>query len=123
MHDALFAQIAEEIPGYAGAVVGSLDGRGYTAHTPPQGFDLAPLAGELPGLMARYHGVYEGLGGKIDFGGNDELLISASRGYLMVRVDHASRQFVGVLLKSSGNLGYLRFRMRNYLKQIGRGAA
>lgn len=77
----------------------------------------------LPALVARYHAVYEGLGGKIDFGGNDELLISASRGYLMIRADHASRQFVGVLLKSSGNLGYLRFRMRNYLKQISRGAA
>jgi hypothetical protein len=46
MYDNLFAQIAEEIPGYAGAVVGALDGSGYTAQS--DDFDLATLSVSWP---------------------------------------------------------------------------
>ena len=114
--DGLFAQIQEEIPGYAGAVVGNLDGSGYNAHTSAD-YDLASLNRAIPQLLRSYTEVYEGLGGPIDFGSNDELLISATRGYLLVKISHEKKRFVGVLLKSSGNLGYLRFRMRHYIRQ------
>jgi predicted regulator of Ras-like GTPase activity (Roadblock/LC7/MglB family) len=114
--EALFAQIQEEIPGYAGTVVGNLDGSGYASHSVGDQ-DLAALKQAIPQMLRTYHEVYEGLGGPIDFGSNDELLMSATRGYLLVKVNHEKKRFVGVLLKSSGNLGYLRFRMRNYIKQ------
>lgn len=114
--DALFALIQEEIPGYAGAVVGNLDGTGYTCHSiDDMGF--ASLNMLIPTLVRTYSEVYEGLGGAIDFGSNDELLLSATKGYLLFKVNREKKRFVGVLLKSSGNLGYLRFRMRHYIRQ------
>jgi hypothetical protein len=115
--DPLFAQIREEIPGYAAAAAGSFDGSLYWSHGGGD-FDLAPARDAVLALVRAYHSTYEGLGGKIDFGSNDELLATASRGYLFVRVDHPRQRFVAVALKASGNIGYLRFRMREYLRQV-----
>lgn len=113
----LFDQIRAEIPGYLGAAYGTIDGSNFQSHTTGE-LDLAHIRGPLAGLMTAWHQSYEGLGGAVDFGSNDEVLMSASRGFILVRMNHSKKRFVAVALKASGNLGYLRFRLRGWLKII-----
>lgn len=111
----LFERIREEIPGAQAAAIGSVrEGTFVTRRW--EDHDLGPLERPLRELVRAWTEMYEGLGGPVDFGSNDEVLVSASRGYLLVRVHHASGRFVAVLLSADGNIGYLRFKIRDYLR-------
>lgn len=114
--DGLFEQIRDEIPGAVAGIVGSVDGGRFQSRS-WGGLDPATVEGPVRALVKAWHEVYEGLGGAVDFGSNDEVLMSATRGYLLVRLHHGSGRFVGVLLSADGNIGYLRFRMRDYLRR------
>lgn len=113
----MFEQIQGEIPGYAAAAIGNLKTGRFVSHGLP-GFDLLPLREVLLGQLSASDSLYEGLGGTIDFGSNDEVLLAASKGYLLARIQHDRKSFVVVQLKASGNLGYLRFKMRDYLRMV-----
>ncbi len=115
----LFRTIEEEIPGYLAAAAGSLDGAGFSTHSAGD-LDLAEGREPFLQMIRSYDALYRAMGGAIDLGSNDEVLITASRVYLLIKVDHGAQRFVAVLLGSSGNIGYLRFRMRDYLRGLGR---
>ena len=112
----LFQIIQEEIPGYIDAAVGRLDG---TAFSSGNG-ELLESREQLLLLARDFVATYNALGGPIDFGSNEELLITASRGYLVLRIDRSKGIFVVVQLSSNGNVGYLRFRVRKYLRDAAR---
>ena len=114
--DGLFDLIRDEIPGAAAAVVGSVSGALHTRTY--KGVDPASVEAPLREIVGAWHHLYAGLGGPVDFGSNDEVLISASRGYLLLKVHHDSGRFIGVFLSADGNIGYLRFRMREYLRRV-----
>lgn len=116
--DELFSRILEEIPGYLAAAAGSVGGQGGFYSHAKGSIDLAEQRDALVQMVRGYMDAYQGLGGAIDLGSNDELLITASRAYLLIKVDHGQHRFLAVLLNSSGNIGYLRFRMRDYLRQM-----
>lgn len=113
--EGLFHQIREEIPGYLAAAAGSFDGASFSSDGSSE---LLASKDALVGLVRMYHALYQGLGANIDFGSNDEVLISASRGFLLIRANHDRTRFVAVQLAASGNIGYLRFRMREYLRKV-----
>ncbi|MEQ1568103.1 MAG: hypothetical protein ABMA64_20860 [Myxococcota bacterium] len=113
--DQLFDSIRDEIPGVIAAVVGSVRG-GPLAVRRWGAIEPAAVEQPLRQLVSSWHQMYEGLGGPVDFGSNDEVLISASRGYVLIKVHHGSGTFVGVFLSADGNIGYLRFRLREYLR-------
>lgn len=117
-HNALFERIEDEIPGYLSAAVGSIRGGGTMAFHAAKGLSLSE--GEEPlGRVARaFADLYEALGGRVDMGSNDDLLVTASRGYILVKLDHGSGRFIAVLLSSSGNIGFLRFQIRAYLRDL-----
>lgn len=115
--EALFEQIAQEIPGYHGSVAGSFDGAMYVTHGAGAA-ELSASRDSLLGLVRAWGSAYPGLGGVVDFGSNDEILISASKGFLLLRLHHDKQRFVAVHLAASGNVGYLRFRMREYLRRV-----
>ena len=116
--DVLFARIVEEMPGYLAAAAGSLKpGSIFYSHSSGN-IDLADTQDRILKMVQDYVGIYEDLGGAIDFGSNDEILITASHVYLLIKVDHNRQRFIAVLLGSNGNIGYLRFRIRNYLRQV-----
>lgn len=110
----LFAMIKDEIPGYNGAAFGALDGSGYEA----DGADMNAVSGDLCSIARSWHQTWKDLGGAVDFGSNDDVLVSATKGYLLVKVNHDKQTFLVVALKANGNIGYLRFRMRDYLRRI-----
>lgn len=110
-----FESMKVELPGYAGSAYGSLEGRLLHSDgslAPPEVF-----AG-LAALATAWTRTYEALGGPVDFGSNDEVLVSATKGYVIVRVHPASRRFLAVALGAGGNVGYLRFRMRAWLRAL-----
>lgn len=111
----LFTQIEQEMPGYLSAAVGSLDAGGAFSSHSAGDLDLGEQPDALRAMLRDYSTLYEGLGGRIDLGSNDEVLISATRSYILAKLDHRANRFVAVLLSSNGNIGYLRFRMRQYL--------
>jgi predicted regulator of Ras-like GTPase activity (Roadblock/LC7/MglB family) len=116
--DELFSRIVEEMPGYLAAAVGSFDSeRDFYSHTTGD-IDLSYMRNTIPKMVQNYADIYNGLGGAIDLGSNDEILITASRVYLLIKLNHERHQFVAVLLSSSGNIGYLRFRIRDYLRFV-----
>lgn len=116
--DVLFSRIVEEMPGYLAAAAGSLKpGSKFYSHSSGR-LDLADTQDRILKLVQDYVGIYDDLGGAIDFGSNDEILITASHVYLLIKIDHNSQRFIAVLLGSNGNIGYLRFRMRNYLRLV-----
>ncbi len=113
-----FARLEQEMPGFLSAAVGHLDRPGeLTVHT-AGGLSLGEAEAELGAMVAGFAATYEALGGRIDLGSNDELLVSASKGYLLAKVDHRSRRYVAVLLSSSGNIGFLRFQLRGFLRAL-----
>lgn len=116
MAETLFKRMEEEMPGYVAAAVGTLEPGGSFASHVAGDLDLAEVRDPLVRMLTSYSELYRGLGGALDFGSGDELLISASRAYLLVKVAHDRKRFVAVLLSSNGNIGYLRFRMREYLR-------
>lgn len=114
----LFASIEEEMPGYLAAAGGSVASEGgFWSHSLGS-IDLAEQRDALIRMVQGYVTLYEGLGGAIDLGSNDEILITASRIYLLIKIDHAHKRFLAVSLDSNGNIGYLRFRMREYLRRV-----
>jgi hypothetical protein len=116
--DELFSRIAEEMPGYLAAAAGSFQaGASFEAHSTGS-IDLTEKRDALLQMIRSYNDTYLGLGGSIDLGSNDEILITASRVYLLVKVDHDQQRFIAVMLAASGNIGYLRFRIRDYLRQL-----
>ena len=116
--DELFSRIVEEIPGYLAAAAGSIEAGGQFYSHAVGAINLAEKREALAKMMQYYLDAYEGHGGAIDLGSNDEILITASRVYLLIKIDHGKQRFVAVLLSSSGNIGYLRFRIRDYLRQV-----
>ncbi len=117
----LFASIEEEIPGYVASAGGAVDLQGgFWSHS-RGAIDLAEQRDALIRMAQDYATLYEGLGGAIDLGSNDEMLVTASRIYILIKVDHAHQRFLAVALDSSGNIGYLRFRMRDYLRRMSAG--
>lgn len=111
----IFDEMREELPGYTGALYGSTDGG---VHEATGTLDDADVRRHLAALASAWHGTYAALGGPVDFGSNDEVLVSASKGYVLLRVHHASGRFLAVALGPSGNIGYLRFRLRNWLRAL-----
>lgn len=110
----LFALIRDEIPGYAGAAFGPLDGT-----LEIDGAELGEVAEDLLLIARSWHKTWRDLGGAVDFGSNDDVLVSASKGYLLFKVSHEKQRFLVVRLRADGNIGYLRFRMREYLRRAG----
>lgn len=116
--DKLFETISEEMPGYLAAAAGSLGpGGAWRAHHEGN-HDLSEARAPLFAMVSAYAETYTALGGGVDVGANDEVLISASRVYLLIKVDHRARRFLAVLLSSSGNIGYLRFKMRTWIRDV-----
>ncbi|MBN2800740.1 MAG: hypothetical protein JXX28_16485 [Deltaproteobacteria bacterium] len=113
----LLQQLHLEIPGYQGAAAGSIEGGFFESHSMGD-VDPQDFKSTLVSVAKQYHNLYEELGGPVDFGSNDEVLISASRGYVLVKMHHASGRFMAVFLASSGNIGYLRFRIRTYMRDV-----
>lgn len=109
----LFALVKTEIPGYNGLSMGNLDGTGYEADA----CDLAHVGGHISALARAWHLAWTDLGSAVDFGSNDDLLVSASKGYILIKVAHDRQRFIAVALHADGNIGYLRFRMREYLRR------
>lgn len=110
-----FDEMKVELPGYAGAGFGTLDGRAIHVDgmlAPPE------VLKDLAAIAESWARTYDALGGAVDFGSNDEVLISATKGYVILRVHHPSRRFLAVALGASGNIGYLRFRMRGWLRAL-----
>ena len=110
-----FQEMKSELPGYAGALFGTLDGRAI--HQDGSLADPDAVA-DLSALAGTWERAYQNLGGSVDFGSNDELLLSATKAYIIVRVHHPSKRFLAVALGASGNIGYLRFRMRGWLRAL-----
>lgn len=104
-----------EIPGATSVAVGAVDGGLFVSRV-WGGTDPAALRVDLEAIVRGWRSAWGHLGGAIDFGSNDEILISASKGYLLLRVHHDKGRYVAVTLSASGNIGYLRFRMRDYLR-------
>lgn len=114
----LFESIREEMPGYLSAAIGTVEpGGGLKTHS-SGALDLAEGGDALHAMIRGYASTYRSLGGRMDLGSNDEVLISASRAYLLIKVDHGSGRFLAVLLSSSGNIGYLRFKMRAWIREL-----
>lgn len=112
MDSSLFDTIRDEIPGYIDAAIGRVDGSRFECGAGT----LTECQAQILSLVQSFTDTYEALGGSIDFGSNEEALLSASRGYLLLRIDRSRRFFVAVQLSSNGNVGYLRFRARRYLR-------
>lgn len=112
--DEIFAHIQEEIPGYEAAMVGNLAGDNMGVHS-GGGLDLGVQAAQLGAMVAAYHQAYDGLGGILSLGGNDEVLISTSKHYFLTRLHHGKGRFLMVAIAASGNIGYLRIKMKRYL--------
>lgn len=110
----VFAMIKDEIPGFNGAAVGALDGSSYES----AGGDLGAVGADLAAIARSWHQTWNDLGAAVDFGSNDDVLISATKGYLLIKVNHDKQTFLAVALLANGNIGYLRFRMRDYLRRI-----
>lgn len=115
--DGLFEQIAQEMPGYTGAAAGSFDGAMFVTHGSGAA-ELTHARDGLLGVVRSWEAAYQSLGSVVDFGSNDEVLVSASKGFLLFRLNHDKQRFVVVHLAASGNIGYLRFRMREYLRRV-----
>lgn len=105
------------LPAFVGAALGRLDD--------PDGIRwidgdaaLQDAAQPLITMLEAWQQAYSALGGRVDVGSEDEVLISASRLYLLARVDHRTRHFVLVGLGSEGNVAYLRYRLRGLLKRF-----
>lgn len=116
--DRMFARIREEMPGYLSAASGSIEAGGGFATHHTGALDLGEAKEALQRMVGAYAQTYAALGGRVDLGSNDEVLITASRAYLLIRVDHGSGRFLAVLLSSSGNIGYLRHKMRQWLRDL-----
>jgi len=113
----IFARIREEVPGYEAAIAGNIDGEPLGTDTTGE-LDLAPQAAYLGEIVAAYHEAHQGLGGILPLGGNDEILITTSRHYLLTRLHHDKGRFLTVAIAASGNIGYLRIKMKRYLEAI-----
>ena len=118
----LFERMREEIPGFLAAAVGDTGG-GTWRSSGVAGHDLEASREGIRAMAVAWQKVYAELGGRVDFGSHDEVLATATRGYLLVQVDHGSGRFVAVHLDSDGNIGYLRFRLRAWLKELSAGGA
>ncbi len=119
--DRLFARIREEMPGYLAAASGSIESGGsFTTHHTGH-LDLAEARDGLVRMISGFAQTYNALGGRVDLGSNDEVLLTASRAYLLIKVDHASGRFLAVLLSSDGNIGYLRYKMRAWIRDAANG--
>jgi predicted regulator of Ras-like GTPase activity (Roadblock/LC7/MglB family) len=113
----LLQQIEEEIPGYEAAIAGELGGPVLGSHQSGQ-LDLAAQAASLDSMVSAYHDAYDGLGGILSLGGNDEILVTTSKHYLLTRLDHERKRFLTVAIAASGNIGYLRIKMKRYLVSV-----
>jgi len=113
-------RVAEEIPGFEALLAGGFDGSVLGSHS-TGGLDLAAQAAEIATMARAYHQAYEGLGGIITMGGNDEVLVKTTRHYILIRPHHGSGRYLAIAIASSGNVGYLRLKMKRYLDEIVRG--
>lgn len=113
--DRLFSAMRDALPAFKGAAIGSLD-QPEDVVWHDAGAALHEGKAEVLALLDRWRAGYEALGGRVDVGSDDEILISASRLYLLARIDHDSGVFVLVALGSQGNIGYLRFLIRGWLR-------
>jgi len=118
--ETVFARLPEEIPGYEAAVAGRFDGTVLGSHSAGS-LDLPGQIHHLAAMATAYHQAYESLGGIIGMGGNDEILVTTTRHYILLRPDHGHGVFLAIAIASSGNIGYLRLKMKRYLAQIVRG--
>ncbi len=115
--DEIFQRIGEEIPGYEAAAAATLDGALLGSHHAGE-LDLTVQMSSLTTMVNAYHDAYEGLGGILTFGGNDEILVTTSKHYLLTRLDHKQRRFLTVAIAAAGNIGYLRIKMKRYLAEL-----
>ncbi len=119
-YESLFVRLPEEIPGYEAAVVARLDGTLLGSHSAGT-LDLASRTADFVAMARSYHEAWEALGGVISMGGNDEILVTTTKHYILLRPHHGKGVFLAVAIASSGNLGYLRLKMKRYLDEIVRG--
>lgn len=115
----IFAGLADIMPGFRAAAAGRLD-RSDFVHAATDGASLAPLRGALESLAASQRAVYDELGGMLEFGAADELLMSANRGYLLLKIHHPTGLWIAVWLGGGGNIGYLRLWLRRALSDLAR---
>ena len=118
--ETIFTRFPDEIPGYEAAVAARFDGTVLGSHSGGT-VDLPAQASRLATLAGAYHDAYEGLGGIITMGGNDEILVTTTKHYILLRPDHGRGVFLAIAIASSGNIGYLRLKMKRYLTEIVRG--
>ncbi len=117
---AVVDRVAEEIPGFEALVAGGFDGSVLGSHS-TGALDLGGRATEMAAMARAYHEAYEGMGGIITMGGNDEILVTTTRHYILIRPDHQKGLYLAIAIASSGNVGYLRLKMKRYLDEIVRG--
>jgi predicted regulator of Ras-like GTPase activity (Roadblock/LC7/MglB family) len=113
----IFARIEEEVPGYEAAIAGVIGGEPLATGSAGE-LDLAPQALALGEMVAAYHKAHHGLGGILTLGGNDEILVTTSKHYLLTRLHHDKGRYLTVAIAASGNIGYLRIKMKRYLEAI-----
>ena len=119
-HEAVLSRIPNEIPGYEAALAATFDGTLLGA----DGSGTLDLGGQIERFSAiarAHHEAYEALGGIITMGGNDEILVTTTKHYILIRPHHGRKLFLAVAIASSGNVGYLRLKMKRYMDEIVRG--
>jgi len=119
-HEAVLSRIPTEIPGHEAALAATFDGAVVGAVSEGE-IDLGAQAERYAALVRAHHEAYEALGGIITMGGHDEILITTTKHYILIRPNHGKKIFLAVAIASSGNVGYLRLKMKRYLDEIVRG--
>ncbi len=119
-HETVLARIPAEIPGHEASLAATFDGELLGVETEGS-LDLGGRLEQYAALVRAHHEAYEALGGIISMGGNDEILITTTKHYILIRPHHGKRVFLAVAIASSGNIGYLRLKMKRYLDEIIRG--
>jgi len=119
-HEAVLSRIPAEIPGYEASLAATFDGAVLGSGS-EGAVDLGAQAERYAAMVLAHHEAYEALGGIISMGGNDEILITTTKHYILIRPHHGKRIFLAVAIASSGNVGYLRLKMKRYLDEIVRG--
>ncbi len=118
--ETITSRIADEIPGFEALLAGGFDGSVLGSHAAGP-VDLGARAAEFAAMARAYHEAYEAMGGILTMGGNDEILVTTTKHYILVRPHHGKGFFLAVAIASSGNVGYLRLKMKRYLDEIARG--
>jgi len=103
----------EEIPFISGYAAVKFTGEIIDA----SGDSISGIIGSVKKVVDEYLNIYRALG-EYSVGIPKEILMSTSEIFILVRVYYNEEIFQVAVLKSDGNLGYTRFMMQQYLKEL-----